>query len=414
VKKLFIEFNYKDESSRYLMPLIVLNNGFSTVHNLCDEIKPVWLSEDYQAGLSALQNAVMGFDYDVIYITSLCVSDLYYIKEVAKQMPQTKFVVGGPTGVFVEQGGFKKLHDLPNLEITAASLDTIFENYADRKWGITFPEIPADMKGIVFTYSNSKPCSWRGCKYCGENIYPDFDKCNVVDPMIVNRIPKGDYGRFITLTASENTPDDFFKHLPLINADPSITYLLFWRADKKRLARLREGLEQTVQPQRLRFIIGAEYLTNRMLKYMNKGLKTDDYIETIKLINEFGCQFSLCMIFGWNNLIQEDVEEFKNVLDQIDTTNAVIPIRRLTLNKKIEKRFGNDFANCVRKSVLKFNPQVKDRIEELDTFYYAPIIDKEQEKLNSISRKLLLGKNCLYFLDHYKMLDSEGQWNKKT
>ena len=145
MNKLYVEFYYKEKES------MILNNSFSSCHNLCDNMIAVEIKPDSpEYTINQLRNILSHGEYDTVYVTVIFSWYVYFIYMVAKEFPNINFITGGSGAIWL-----KKIHPpenipvLPNFELSSESLEYIFPNFfKEKQWGLNLPSIDGDVKNI--------------------------------------------------------------------------------------------------------------------------------------------------------------------------------------------------------------------------------------------------------------------------
>ena len=397
MKTLFIEFHMKSPLEK---DRITLFNGFSTTYNLCENIVSIEIKfKDPEYTLTQLRNTISL--YDEIYISCSITEEVFFIYLLSLEYTNKKFIVGGPGAIWINSS-YKKDSSLklniPNLIITSESLKSVFKNnYENRQWGLNVPEINFNQyKNIVSLLSMSRSCSWGKCKFCEYtteslnigNIRPyDFIK-NVPDWIIKDK----KFSLFVT--SPEVSIEEMEYLIPLINHySKEVFFMMYFRGIKnKDYDKWKRTLSKINDPSKVELFIGIEFLSNRILKYMNKGLTTNEMIKTINLITSMGFTSFLSAISNWNNLIPSDVTEYKKSLDQInDFSSLTIKVAGLSFSVMNKDKFSNcikDNENLEKiksPSVEYYISEYKDNRPKLfyeSLFYQYKIQDEQQKYLN--------------------------------
>jgi hypothetical protein len=63
---------------------------------------------------------------------------------------------------------------------------------------------------------------------------------------------------------------------------------------------------------KINFSIAPEFLSQRMLDFMNKGTTIETITKIIKLYNKYDVEYEVNFIVGWPNLTEEDLVHMKN------------------------------------------------------------------------------------------------------
>ena len=388
---LFIEFYYKHGKS------ILLNNGFSSCHNLCNNMVSIEIKGmDPQFSLNSLRN-VIG-NYKQIFITSSHTWEIFLVHTIAKEFPLINFTIGGPGPISFCGLKIPSFPPLDNLKISSESLEIIFpKTFSKREWGINLPEIVKnnDIDSINLLMCNTtRPCNWGKCKFCSINSF--FSHINSTKdqlPNYSNYIPESLIdSKEIIISAGypDTTLEELRKLVPIINNDKRITFYFAMKALKpNKLKEFKNIIKTIINPERLSISIGVEFFSNKMLKHINKGVTVDDCINTINLINYFKIKLRINIIFGWNNLTIADVNEFKNCLSKIDCSSASCAISRLIILKGITNKYLEDDFIGLDREIIPFYQRFSEIYKKHNVTVIQPIVsyhyilkDPEQIKFN--------------------------------
>jgi radical SAM superfamily enzyme len=382
---LFIEFYY-------ILPnnsIMVLNNGFSPCYNLCNNIISIEIRlDDLDYTLNLLRKALTLEKFDMVYVSSFYLWHTIFVYKIASEFPNINFIVGGPDASS-SKVNTKLLFEQDNFKLTSEPLRSIFpEIYHERKWGLNFPKLESNIKNIEFSMCNSRrTCSWGKCKFCTSNS--KFPRINSGDDPIINFIENipTELRETKQLLIHTQFPDITFKELreltPIFNYDIRINYCSALRAVKiDRLKKFKDVLVEILNPNRISFQIGIEFLSNRMLEYMNKGLTVDDYVGTITLLQELNFSINLNIILGWNNLTFNDVKEFNNALEKFDSSKVRIVLGRFYATNETKPYFEKDIIEC----------EEEDRGKLIFNRYYFKLSDKKQISFNNLIEKICKNK----------------------
>ena len=405
-EKLYLEYHYRD----YLNKILYLNNGFSSCYNLCSNIVSIEMKyDDTECELFHLRNILSTDKYDKVYISIFDSVNFPQIHMMAKEYPDIDFTIGGPGACYLLKASLDlfKLDYLPNFNITSETLESIFtDTFHQRQWGLNLPEnIEDDI--IVFSMCNStRPCSWSKCKYCVK-IY---NINSVQHPMVnfVKNIPEHlkETKKLIVHTGFlDITLEELKEMVPVLNYDTRIYYLSFIRTIKTdQLGEFRKVLSEIKKPERINFFIGGEFFSNRMLEYLNRGLTTDDYVGTIRLLQEMNFKIILSFIHGWNNLTMDDVREFNDTLKKIDCSRVSVRTYVFRTSKSIEQYFKKDFEGLEMVGLPIANLKPGYFFEHTYT-----LKDSKQIHLNELVVKLLKDR----FKEKYLLYDDLNGLGKR-
>ena len=388
MKKLFIEFHSYEGSNN-----ILLKNGFSKVYSLCDNIKTINMNwKNPVDTIEELKKVSIGFDD--VYVTSMWADEILIVYLAALEVKDVNFIVGGPAAIWLLREGRSKhqVPSLPNFEITGKMLPDIFSNYKDRKWGLCLPDEPLDKDIMInFLVAHSRHCPWGKCKFC-EGYWFEEIPYEKFDYSFAKSLPEG--RKIVFYSSPEATTLDIENLTHIINNDKTLTHQMFWRDDTNKLDDFRKVMDKVKNTENIIFHLGIEYLSNKVLKYINKGLTTEDHLKTIEAINEYGSRMIATIILGWNNLEESDVDELQSNFEKMDKKNMSIKIRVLRTTQIRSKIFDPDFRDCKKvyypvASTLKgYDDKRPEFFKYSNSFFYELVNDKQIE-LNNKSLEVL-------------------------
>ncbi len=406
MKKLYIEF-YNREIGEGKTSNILLRNGFSAVYNLCEDIVAIEMDWLYpEKTVNELKEKCK--NYTDVYITSFWWREIFLIYLVSKDLPEVNFTVGGPSAIWMHtEGRFSELPKLKNFVITGNTLDSVFNNFNNKKWGLNIPNIEyRDDEIVHFVIPKTIPCSWGRCKFCDGHSISNMPITNSFDTNFIEKLPDKikNLKKAVMYSASSFTAEDIQFIVPIINRDPNILHYFFWRAERQEAEKLKYVMEKIKYPENLFFFVGVEFLGTRMLKYIDKGLTAEDYIYTLQTINQFGSNLALIIILGWNNLIYNDVDDIYNNFSKLDLRNSSMKTRVLTVTPMTEKHFSKDFIGCEKVYFPIELPEIKDRPDIWKDSYSwkYKLIDEKQKMYNNAIVNILKDMKFKTFFDNYK------------
>jgi len=305
---LFIQFY----NSSFLENETALFNGFSDTLSYCQNIGEfIWL-EEHEAKVFTF-----GSNIKTVYVSSnLSIhSDISVIW--AEQNPSISFVVGGPC---TSIGHDFKMEIPPNILFTTLSVEQYFgiPDYSI-EWGLDLKGINNidNTKNIIFSYSTMTDCYWSNCIFCNchyfNNRYRNYIEHEVFEKIDFDKMKTI---RFIIPAMSLKNLEEF---IPKFYFNENIKYDFSIRCDTsiyKEMDRILSGLNRTIPNMKINF--GIEMPTNRMLKFMKKGIVVDDIIQTVKVLNKYeNIKIFSNSIINWPNLIQQDVEDLKYFVNTV-------------------------------------------------------------------------------------------------
>ncbi|MEH0018848.1 MAG: hypothetical protein V6Z89_04295 [Desulfobacter sp.] len=333
---LFIQFYGKTNSGWY-----DLCNGFSDTWDLCRSKGDfLWLPHVQDADKwydpEAYGTLELPFTKGTAYVSASYVNHLYQAYVWATQYPDIRFVVGGPvasercgTGNGWQSVHFKVEGDLPfNLEVTGKSIESLFGvPEFSGTWKLEIPDnVPGDSR-VYFSYTLENLCYWKKCPFCSIAQHtPDHARKRKAFGLEFRDLDFAGH-KIVRINTGSITPEHIRQILPRLPVDDDIEYRYFMRAAKAETNALRDvvsRLEGKLPASTLGF--GIEFPSDRMWKYLNKGTRMDEVIETLDFCREAGFKVNANVILGWNNLVDQDLKDLETFMDSL-AENAVTTLQ---------------------------------------------------------------------------------------
>ena len=271
-----------------------LCNGFNYVH---DYVEVRWVD-------IRKENEFIPKDKDVYISVWFPVHQKIAIRW-ARKYPSNTFTLGGP---LYQNHEFKyKDMDLPyvlphNIKIQTGLVEEMLGVPVDHKnWKLNFPY---NQYKFQYSYYIGSRCYWRGCSFCCNARYVDYDIRNGYDLETLYNAPKGT----VFLSTPAILPSMLKDILPNLNYKNK-GYFLYLRAGKKELESLKKIVNKIERPDRIIFGLGVEFPSDRMLRVMNKGITLQEYIDMILFLKETGFRFNCLYITYWPEIEEEDLKD---------------------------------------------------------------------------------------------------------
>lgn len=333
MNKFFVQFFSKIKYSHPTYPLNIyeLCNGFSDTWDLCKKMgNIIWIEHRLQEKTLGKSNLETYIEFpqkaDEIYVSAFYISQLNQALLWAKEMPETKVIVGGPAALpkaFILEG------ELPdNFIITNKSVEEYFgiENFS-YDWKLEIPEIEEKNYTLSYTYSVDTFCYWAKCIFCNYSLTrrrrPNIN---------FTHFPKfKDGNQRINIYSPSPSPKFLNYALIRLPYHRKIRYDLYCRPKKGEQNAFKNLLENHIMKiPRLKVTIGVEFPSNRMLDYMRKGFTVEEILETIDIISNIdNLIINIPLILGWNNLTKDDLKCLENFMLKISKYNYVVNINTL-------------------------------------------------------------------------------------
>jgi hypothetical protein len=327
---LFIQFLSKSNRNYY-----DLANGFSDTFDHCRNMGDFyWVAHEPDSTKwyvdETYEKRGLPIDRGKVYISASYINHLYQAYVWAKHYPGIDFVVGGP--VAAQRGpadapweplyfSIREGDTFPgNLTVTGRSVEDVLgiKNFSGR-WHLDIPRHKvAPESPVYFSYTLDNGCYWGKCIYCNikEAPFEFFRKRSRLDYRFETLDHPGK--KIVRLNTGSITPRAIKQVFSTLPARPDLEYRTFMRPAKAENKALREVLEQRKEGfPSITIGIGIEFPSNRMLSYMDKGITTDDILETLEICAKYNIKANGNMIFGWENLQASDVSELEEFLTRM-------------------------------------------------------------------------------------------------
>lgn len=334
---LFIQFFGKTNSGWY-----DLCNGFSDTWDLCRSKGDfLWLPHVQDADLwydpDAYGDLPLPIRKGRVYVSASYVNHLYQAYVWAIQYPEIEFIVGGP--VASERCGsegkdwhsvhFKVEGTLPrNLYLTGRSMESLFgvPDFSGT-WKLEIPDTIPGTGKVYFSYTIENLCYWKKCPFCSiaQHTLDHARKRQHFGLEFRDMDFKGH--KIVRLNTGSITPEHIRHILPRLPVGDDIEYRYFMRAARAETRAIKEVAEQMqgrLPASTLGF--GIEFPSDRMWRYLNKGTRMDEVIETMDVCRESGFKVNANVILGWNNLTDQDLRDLETFMDSL-SENAVTTLQ---------------------------------------------------------------------------------------
>ncbi len=340
-----------------------LQNGFSDTYDFCKNMGDFfWVYLD--KNIEDVAYTPLPINKGTVYISAAYFSHLYQSYLWAKEYPNIKFVVGGP----VVSADLFYVDKLPkNMKLISTSVERYFRiPEFGHPWKIDIPERIPNGSCVMFVYTLDTNCYWKKCVFCpySKDLYRRKRKTFNYEFADVRF-----NGSMLVRLGTEALSSDMIKSLSLPPVNGG--YRAFLRPCKHELEALRSLDSFPIKW----FSMGLEYPTKRMWKYMNKGYKRSDVLDTIHFLAERQIHITPSIILGWDNLTENDVDELERFMNDLPMlNNNTIAIHKLMVipNTKLYKTHsGPD---------IKYGPFV---------YGYYPTLNDKQIELNKQSKDIV-------------------------
>jgi len=304
-----------------------LGNGFSDTYDFCKNIGDIiWIYHDKDIETDKYDTNEDLTEFPInegtAYISALYTTHLYRTYLWAKRYPNVNFIIGGP----IVTCNFSSVEMPSNLKLYEGSIEKYFgiEDFS-YPWKIDIPiEIPSN--DVVYTtYTLDNYCYWANCIFCAfseDRHAPNIRKRKQMNFEFKDINYNGEL--IIRLNTEAISPSMIKKTFPPLSNLSSISkigrYKIFMRPAIGELNALKT-IEKFPE---VEFNLGLEYPNKRMWEYMRKGYNKTDVVEMFKFLTEKNLPSCSTLIFGWNNLIEQDLIDLEDFLKSLpDEMNKV-------------------------------------------------------------------------------------------
>lgn len=327
---LFIQFLSRSKRDYY-----DLTNGFSDNYDFCcSKGDFYWVLHEPESAKWYAEQTYADRELPITkgraYVSAAYINHLYQAYIWAQQYPDIHFVVGGPVAAQRSAPGapwqplyfgLRPGYSFPdNLEISGRSLEDLFglPDFSG-EWKLHVPKhLVAPESPIYFSYTLDNGCYWGKCIYCNIKEAPTefFRQRKSLDYEFSGLDHPGH--KIVRLNTGSITPAyirEVFSSLP---NRKDLEYRTFMRSARAENKALQQVLEQRGPDfPNLTIGIGLEFPSQRMLEYMSKGISTEDILETLEICAAYGVQVNGNVILGWQNLLQNDIQELEMFLQRM-------------------------------------------------------------------------------------------------
>ena len=338
----------------------LLANGFSYVW---DYANPVWVELDQKL------NVVTPIDfsnYQVVYVSVSFFEHIFIVLDWARENPQISFIMGGPAITALPALQWEMYKIPSNVTGLDSLAESIFGLPLDPKRFKLVPPDPTISKLYNFHIENG--CYWGGCKFC---IYPKHYQGGDMGfdlEALWNAPPGG-----VWLGTSSISPKNCRIFTELNYTDKR--YHCYVRGDSLILDALPKVLSNVKQPSSLRFLVGVEFPSNRMLKIMNKCTDIDTLARVINILIDAKCKVSLTFMTGWGCLEENDIKEAEKFFKMLPDGS----------------KFDSGYARL--QNWNRNIPFVANEPTPLGGYPFFVRLTKEQEQLDNQWKNILHGCN---------------------
>jgi len=387
---LFIQFYYNLDGR------LIMCNGFSDTYDLCKNKGDFYWVDEHE--MSTLN---LPITKGTIYVSATFMTQLIQVFKWTKKYPGIKFVVGGPIVGFPVVNTHKNIYGLvPNLELTTKSVEEYFnvDNFSG-EWKLKINEIPEpthlyDTICFGYTISNNF-CYWGKCDFCSMPKSIKRTRENWQTSCIEDI--EFDGVKLARLNTNAITCTNIKKVIPNLSYNKNIFYDVYLRGQKNEyiaLNKVFKNFKSTIP--NLKFRIGIEFPSDRILKFANKGTTVQDILQTIKILNQYdNIQIYSMFIVGWPDLNKNDVKSLKEFINKVGYIKRTFIFN---LFCPVGSKLHDIYLDSIKKKMFS------------GSFYkgYFPKLKNEQIKLNQQASEIIKGMaNKVFSWDENQLASSK-------
>jgi hypothetical protein len=273
------------------------------------------------------------------------------------------------------------------------------------KWGLELPNNLDEDTPLFFTYPIDTLCYWGKCTFCryqGQKCTHrsrerfDFEFANVA--------PGRD--KIVWLQTNCLTPSNIKKILPILPYNDDIFYSSFIRGTDSEADALEETLykcqQQGIDTSKIKLCMGIEFPSNRMLKWLNKGVNADEMLKTLHVAHKYNTPMTVYFILGWPNLIEQDIH---------DVEDFVSKMPKSTINDQKIFQISPTVNTVLYDTLIDKEKLIEMSSGPFHCSYCLSLNDKELE-MNERARNLIVN-NGYFTVDRYDLgKPIEHEWSE--
>jgi len=274
----------------------------------------------------------------------------------------------------------------PNLTLTGQSVESFFgvPDFSGA-WKLAIPEVVPKESRVYFSYTLENLCYWKKCPFCSIAQHSPDHARHRTDFGLEFKDLAFEGHKIVRLNTGSITPAMIRELLPKLPRRDDIEYRYFMRANRAETLALKKvvkTLDGQIPASTLGF--GIEFPSDRMWKYLNKGTRMDEVMETIDFCRDAGFKVNANVILGWNNLVEQDLKDLEffmgNLAESAVTTLQLRWLFAHPFTQIYEEYEGRENSIILGPFNCGFNVRINDRQRELNRAAANIIRDKCKEK----------------------------------
>jgi len=362
-------------------------NGFCDTYNyLKNKGDIIWIDREKDELID------LPFSKGKAFVSIYFTDQLWIIYKYAEKYPDINFVCGGPLIQSMEDriGELLACVHIPNLELTVKSVEEYFNipEYSQR-WNLNLDGIKNlhSKRNIYFSYQIHSHCYWNKCNFCA---YPKklMRTREHIDLSVINDIDfNGEKQVKVNMPClNKHYMKTVFDQMVF---DQNIIYDFYLRCDDQEINSLDNTLSNFKGPlPRIKFRMGIEFPSDRMLTFMNKGITLDEIIRTVKMFEKYQKDNPIylyyLMIIRWPNLIKDDLIDFNKFAESIIQPAHTVSINPLFCapGTEIHELWKNNIETKIYNGHFYkgYTPIVSDEVKAIDDYVEKTMATKTKKQ----------------------------------
>jgi len=383
---IFIQFYSNYKKVRDNEHILVVYNGFSDTYDLCKS-----KGDFYWVNIDSEEDKKLPINKGKAYVSVVHIEHLSQLYKWAIEYPDIQFIVGGPA---IQTNSLKYTRAiLSNVETTKKTVEEYFNvpNFSGN-FNIDLNGIKHRYKHgtLLCTYTLDPNCYWGKCRFCTYHFQSNQARKNMNFSFLDNIDFDGQIQ--LRLNIPSITPeyiDLMFSNIK--NTSHDIIYDLLLRCDNSIYKALKRNFENLNGDfPRLKMRLGVEFMSDRVLKMLNKGFTTKDINRMINLLDRFDTvQTYVHFMIGIPDIIKQDVEKVRKHITTFKKVSSVNIFRLICflntdiydsykhrkLKKVIDNGIYGGYYPRLSNKDFRLNIQVEEILKRIpcDWLYYESL-----------------------------------------
>ena len=355
----FLQFYYNKGDDNY-----TFLNGFSDTWNFCKskgDFEWIYFPYNSMDELKVDADISIPIKKGNVYASILVDYQIEAINNISLEYPDVNFIIGGPGTIHFNEKNNNKLNK--NILIYKKSVENYFgiDDFSC-EWGIELPKHILK-NTLTYNYTIDLNCYWKKCVFC--RLCKTSPRRRPLDHLKTkfNKIYKESKKEIVhlgTLSLTNHLIENWFSKITIEKDVMINTYI---KTDEKTTRSLRKNISDFIYRngnQATSFIVGIEFLTDRMLKIINKGFTVREVGEFCSLVRSYDISIHPSFIVGWPQLIEKDIVELeKNIKLFPKGQNTSVFCLGIVKGVPLEKKFLLPPGQRVLYPILNCNEEIR-------------------------------------------------------